>query len=105
MKLSSFEIFQVFNFKTPESRGRVVMLSSAILSSIFGYLTTGIFYTSFLIGNDIDIVDYKFSTLKVDVLKEKYAEQLALYKKAVESAFGKSVKNTYIYSINTGELK
>ncbi len=57
MKLSSLEIFQVFNFKTPESRGRIVMLSSAILSSIFGYLTTGIFYTSFLIGNDIDIVD------------------------------------------------
>ena len=57
MKLSSLEFFQVFNFKTHESRGRLVMLSSAILSSIFGYLTTGIFYTSFLIGNDIDIVD------------------------------------------------
>ena len=55
--------------------------------------------------NDIDIVDYKFSSLKVESLKEKYAEQLALYKKAVESAFKKLVKNTYIYSINTGELK
>ena len=55
--------------------------------------------------NDIDIVDYKFSNLKIDVLKDKYAEQLALYKKAVESAFNKPVKNTYIYSINTGELK
>ena len=55
--------------------------------------------------NDIDIVDYKFSSLKIDILKEKYAEQLALYKKAVESAFNKPVKNTYIYSINTGELK
>lgn len=55
--------------------------------------------------NDIDIVDYKFSSLKVDALKEKYAEQLALYKKAVESAFKKPVKSTYIYSINTGELK
>jgi len=54
---------------------------------------------------DIDIVDYKFSSLKIDALKEKYAEQLALYKKAVESAFNKPVKNTYIYSINTGELK
>ena len=54
---------------------------------------------------DIDIVDYKFSNLKIDVLKEKYSEQLALYKKAVESAFNKPVTNTYIYSINTGELK
>jgi len=53
---------------------------------------------------DIDIVDYKFSSLKIDILKEKYTEQLALYKKAVESAFNKPVKNTYIYSINTGEL-
>lgn len=55
--------------------------------------------------NDIDIVDYKFSSLKVDVLKEKYDEQLALYKKAVERAFNKPVKNTFIYSINTCELK
>lgn len=55
--------------------------------------------------NDIDIVDYKFSNLKIESLKEKYAEQLELYKKAVENAFKKPVKNTYIYSVNTGELK
>ena len=57
MKLSSLEFFKLFNFKTPESRGRIVMITGSIMDSIIGYLTTGIFYTSFLIGNDIDIVD------------------------------------------------
>ena len=33
------------------------------------------------------IVDYKFSSLPVRVLKQKYAEQLLLYKQAVEKAF------------------
>jgi len=50
------------------------------------------------------IVDYKFSSLPIGVLKNKYAEQLALYKKAVEKAYNKPVKQTLIYSINTGEL-
>ncbi|MBO5954378.1 MAG: PD-(D/E)XK nuclease family protein [Clostridia bacterium] len=50
------------------------------------------------------IVDYKFSSLPIYVLKQKYAEQLALYKLAVEKAFKKPVKQTLIYSINTGEL-
>ena len=50
------------------------------------------------------IVDYKFSSLPVYVLKQKYAEQLALYKQAVEKAYKKPVKQTLIYSINSGEL-
>lgn len=54
--------------------------------------------------NYIDIVDYKFSNLKIGSLKQKYFEQLNLYKKAVENAFAKPVKNTFIYSINSGEL-
>lgn len=54
--------------------------------------------------NSIDIVDYKFSSLPAKVLKQKYEEQLNLYKKAVESAYGKAVENMFIYSINTGEL-
>ena len=50
------------------------------------------------------IVDYKFSSLPIHILKQKYAEQLALYKLAVEKAFKKPVKQTLIYSINSGEL-
>lgn len=54
--------------------------------------------------NSITIVDYKFSKLHIETLKEKYGEQLELYKKAVEIAFNKKVEHIYIYSINTGEL-
>ena len=51
-----------------------------------------------------DIVDYKFSNLKASILKQKYAEQLNLYKLAVEFSFNKPVEHLFIYSINTGEL-
>ena len=54
--------------------------------------------------NSVDIVDYKFSKLSAKTLKEKYGEQLLLYKKAVESAFNKKVEHMYIYSIDKGEL-
>ncbi len=57
MKLSSLSFFQIFNFKTHESRGRIVMLIGAVMDSVITYLTAGIFYTGFLIGNDIDIVN------------------------------------------------
>ena len=54
--------------------------------------------------NTIDIVDYKFSKLPAELLKQKYSEQLNLYKLAVERAFNKPVEHVYIYSINSGEL-
>ncbi len=54
--------------------------------------------------NCFKIVDYKFSALPANVLKEKYAEQLKLYKQAVELAYHKPVTDTFIYSINSGEL-
>ena len=57
MKLSSLGFFQVFNFKTHESRGRIVMLISAVMDMVISYLTAGVFYTGFLIGNNIDIVN------------------------------------------------
>ncbi len=52
----------------------------------------------------IIIVDYKFSRLNIKKLKEKYIEQLNLYKLAVEKAYNKKVEHMYIYSIETGEL-
>ena len=54
--------------------------------------------------NSVDVVDYKFSKLSAKTLKEKYTEQLLLYKKAVESAFNKRVEHMYIYSIDKAEL-
>ena len=54
--------------------------------------------------NSVVLVDYKFSSLPAKILKEKYAEQLNLYKLAIEDAFKKPVEKMLIYSINTGEL-
>lgn len=54
--------------------------------------------------NSVIIVDYKFSKLPAKILKEKYIEQLNLYKKAVEHAYKKPVEHMYIYSILTNEL-
>ncbi len=54
--------------------------------------------------DEIILVDYKFSRLPIKILKEKYMEQLNLYKKAIEYAFKKPVEHMYIYSIETGEL-
>lgn len=52
----------------------------------------------------ITLVDYKFSNLPAKVLKEKYSEQLNLYKYAIEEAYQKPVEHMFIYSINSGEL-
>ena len=54
--------------------------------------------------NSVIIVDYKFSKLPAKILKEKYVEQLNLYKKAVEHAYKKPVEHMYIYSILQNEL-
>ena len=54
--------------------------------------------------NYVILVDYKFSSLPTNKLKEKYAEQLNLYKNAIELAFNKPVEQMYIYSINNAEL-
>ena len=54
--------------------------------------------------NSVILVDYKFSRLPAKILKEKYSEQLSLYKLAIEEAYKKPVENMFIYSINTGEL-
>jgi hypothetical protein len=47
----------LFNGSDEKAFGRLVMLASAILSSCIALLTSGVFYTGFLIGNDINIVN------------------------------------------------
>ena len=50
------------------------------------------------------LVDYKYSNLPLNKLTEKYKTQLLLYKIAIEKAFKKPVKQSYIYSIKSGEI-
>ncbi len=55
---------------------------------------------------DIILVDYKTDYVPNDdnnYLKEKYKEQLSLYKRAIEQALERKVTHTYIYSIFLGE--
>ncbi len=48
---------QVFNFKDPDARGRCCVLIYMVVEGFLIYITSGIFYTGFLSGYGIDIVN------------------------------------------------
>lgn len=48
--------YLLFNFRNEEAKGRCCMLLSSVITSVISWLTTGLFYTSFLMANGIDIV-------------------------------------------------
>ena len=50
IRLSSF--FGTFHFGDDRARGRCVMLVHSILNATISYLTSGVFYTGFLVAND-----------------------------------------------------
>ncbi len=47
----------LFNFSDPRAKGRSCMLLSNILVTVVNTMTTGVFYTGFLLANDINMVD------------------------------------------------
>ena len=46
----------LFNLRDEKAKGRLIMLASAMLTGAISWLTTGLFYTSFLTENGIDLV-------------------------------------------------
>ena len=48
---------ELYNLRSEGGVGRVVLLSTSIVSSLAGTLTSGLFYTTFLINNGIDLVN------------------------------------------------
>ena len=50
------------------------------------------------------LIDFKYSQLPIEKLVTKYSNQLKLYKTAIESAYNKPVKKSFIYRINDGKL-
>ena len=51
------------------------------------------------------LLDYKTDRVEaLDVLRERYAEQLRLYRRAMKECFGKEVSETLIYSFWLGEF-
>lgn len=49
-------LYYLFNLHDEKAKGRSVMLASSIMTGIIGWLTGGLFYTSFLMHNGIDLV-------------------------------------------------
>jgi len=47
----------IFNLHDPRAQGRTALISCSVIESIINWLTGGLFYTSFLMVNDIDIVN------------------------------------------------
>lgn len=52
----------VYNAKDDRGRGRLCMLISGVMSGLVGQLSSGLFYTGFLLGHGIDIVDIAIIT-------------------------------------------
>lgn len=48
---------KVFNFRDPDARGRCCVLIFKVVEGFLTYITTGIFYTAFLRGYDMNITD------------------------------------------------
>ncbi len=60
MKLKAYKqsrFYELYNLKDPLARGRSVLLGSGALSSLAAILTSGAFYTSFLVNNGINLVN------------------------------------------------
>lgn len=55
IKNSSF--YEVFNFQDELAKGRVCIITSGILATIYNTLITGVFYTTFLLECGIDMVN------------------------------------------------
>ena len=67
-------------------------------------LVQGVIDLMFEFDDHIVLIDYKYSSLPINKLKEKYKNQIMLYKIAIEKAYKKPVTESYIYSIKTGDL-
>ncbi len=67
-------------------------------------LVQGIIDAWFVEGDDIILLDYKTDHVRsADELVKRYKIQLDLYKRALEAATGKKVKEIYIYSFSLGQ--
>ncbi|OGO89990.1 MAG: hypothetical protein A2Y17_07720 [Clostridiales bacterium GWF2_38_85] len=55
--LRSSQFGRLFNFSDQDAKGRSCMLSSSILTAVVSSITGGIFYSGFLVGHGINIVN------------------------------------------------
>ena len=58
----------------------------------------------FAVGEEIVLVDYKFSSLGEKMLKERYGRQIELYSMALEKAFNKKIEKRYLLSLKNAQI-
>ncbi len=58
----------------------------------------------FAVGDQLILIDYKYSSLDASSLKDKYSQQIKLYSMALEKAFDRKVDKKYLLSLKGGDL-
>lgn len=58
----------------------------------------------FAVGEEIVLIDYKFSSASKEILKERYSKQIDLYSKALAKATGRKIEKRYLLSLKNAEI-
>jgi len=58
----------------------------------------------FAFGDEVVLIDYKFSTLSPAALRDRYRKQIDLYSKALEKTFGKKIEKRFLLSLKNSQL-
>lgn len=58
----------------------------------------------FAVGEEVILIDYKFSSLSDDALKTCYGKQIELYSLALEKAFNKKIEKRFLLSLKNSNL-
>ena len=88
------------NFAKRIKKSNNIFKEVCVYTYIDAILVQGVIDLYFEENNELVLVDYKTDYItEVELIINKYEEQLKLYKKALEEATGKKVKEVYLYSI------
>ena len=58
----------------------------------------------FAVGEEITLIDYKFSSLSDEELVNRYGKQIDLYSMALEKAFNKKIEKRFLLSLKNAKL-
>lgn len=103
---------QVYNFIKSDIGKRIkksqnIYQEESFIDSYDGTLLSGVIDLFFEEDNHLVLLDYKTDSVRKEDVKEHakmYKEQINLYKTAINKAFDKEVKQSYIYFLSVGEI-
>ena len=58
----------------------------------------------FAVGDELMLIDYKYSSLSPDALKERYQKQIDLYSLALSKAFDRKIEKRFLLSLKKATL-